>query len=67
MTGPGLQQEEALRLLGRDPECAAIERLLEDARAGAGGALVVRGKPGMPRLRRDIVSRSRSVMAQPGI
>jgi len=36
-----------LRLLGRDRECAAIDRLLDDARAGAGGALVVRGEAGI--------------------
>jgi DNA-binding CsgD family transcriptional regulator len=35
------------RLLGRDPECAVIDRLLEDARAGVGGALVVRGEAGI--------------------
>jgi DNA-binding CsgD family transcriptional regulator len=45
MAGPGLQQ--ASRLLGREPECAAIDTLLEDARAGSGGALVVRGEPGI--------------------
>jgi DNA-binding CsgD family transcriptional regulator len=45
MAGPGLQQ--ASHLLGRDPECAAIDRLLDDARAGAGRALVVRGEPGI--------------------
>ena len=43
--GPG--PARILRLLGRDPECAAIDRLLDDARAGAGGALVVRGEPGI--------------------
>jgi DNA-binding CsgD family transcriptional regulator len=36
-----------LRLLGRESECAAIGTLLENARAGAGGALVVRGEPGI--------------------
>jgi DNA-binding CsgD family transcriptional regulator len=45
MAGPGLQQ--ASRLLGRDPECAAIDSLLEGARSGTGGALVVRGEPGI--------------------
>jgi DNA-binding CsgD family transcriptional regulator len=45
MAGPGLQQ--ASRLLGRDAECAAIDRLLADARAGAGGALVIRGEAGI--------------------
>lgn len=46
MTGPGLQRQ-AVRLLGRDRECAVIDALLADARAGAGGALVVRGEPGI--------------------
>jgi DNA-binding CsgD family transcriptional regulator len=45
MAGPGLQQ--ASQLLGREAECAVIDRLLGDARAGAGGALVVRGEPGI--------------------
>jgi hypothetical protein len=36
-----------LRLLGRDAERAAIDALLEDARAGAGGSLVVRGEAGI--------------------
>src|SRR5215469_13398555 len=45
MAGPGLQQ--ASRLLGRESECAAIDRLLDDACAGTGGALVVRGEPGI--------------------
>ena len=45
MAGPGLQQ--ASRLLGRDAECAVIDRLLEDARGGAGGALVIRGEAGI--------------------
>jgi hypothetical protein len=44
MAGPGLQQ--ASRLFGRDAECAAIDRLLADARAGAGGALVIQGEAG---------------------
>ena len=46
MAGPGLQQQ-ASRLLGRESECAAIDGLLENARAGMGGALVVRGEPGI--------------------
>jgi DNA-binding CsgD family transcriptional regulator len=46
MTGPGLRQQ-AVRLLGRDRECAAIDALLQEARAGAAGALVVRGEPGI--------------------
>ena len=35
------------RLPGREQECAAVDRLLADARAGAAGALVVRGDPGI--------------------
>jgi hypothetical protein len=46
MTGPGLQQQ-AVPLLGRDRECAAIDALLRDARVGAAGALVVRGEAGI--------------------
>ena len=44
--GAGLQQQ-ASRLLGRESECAAIDGLLGDARAGIGGALVVRGEAGI--------------------
>jgi hypothetical protein len=47
MAGLGLQQEGVLRLLGRERECAAVDGLLEDARAGTGGALVVRGEAGI--------------------
>jgi DNA-binding CsgD family transcriptional regulator len=47
MAGPGLQERESPPLLGRDPECAAIDRLLDDARAGNGAALVVRGEAGI--------------------
>jgi len=46
MTGPEAQLAGPL-LLGREPECAAIDKLLEDARAGAGGALIVRGEAGI--------------------
>src|SRR6516162_3558541 len=46
MTGPG-PQLAGPGLLGREPECAAVGRLLEDARAGTGGALVVRGEAGI--------------------
>jgi predicted ATPase len=46
MTGP-TPQLAGPRLLGREAECAAIDRLLDDARAGSGGALVVRGEPGI--------------------
>src|SRR5215469_10296091 len=45
MTGRGVQQ--APPLLGREPECAAIDKLLDDARAGTGGALVIRGEAGI--------------------
>ena len=34
-------------LLGRAAECARIERLLADARAGTSGALVIGGDPGV--------------------
>jgi predicted ATPase len=46
MTGP-TPQLAGPRLLGREAECAAIDRLLDDARAGSGGALVVRGEAGI--------------------
>jgi DNA-binding CsgD family transcriptional regulator len=36
-----------LRLIGRDAELATLDRLLEAARAGEGGSLVVRGPPGL--------------------
>jgi DNA-binding CsgD family transcriptional regulator len=45
MAGAGLQQ--AAQLLGREAECAVIDRLLDEARAGAGAALVVRGEAGI--------------------
>src|SRR3954454_9526727 len=34
-------------LRGRDTECAVIDRLLDAARSGESGALVVRGEPGI--------------------
>jgi hypothetical protein len=46
MTGPRPQLAGPW-LLGRQAECAAIDRLLGDARAGSGGALVVRGEAGI--------------------
>jgi hypothetical protein len=46
MTGPA-PQRAGPGLLGREAECAAVGRLLEDARAGSGGALVVRGEAGI--------------------
>ena len=33
-------------VIGRDGELAAIDRLLDGARSGGSGALVVRGEPG---------------------
>ena len=36
-----------VRLPGREQECPVIDRLLADACAGAAGALVVRGEPGI--------------------
>lgn len=46
MGGLGLQQQSS-PLLGREAECAAIDSALEGARAGIGGALVVRGEAGI--------------------
>ena len=37
----------ARALLGRSVECASLDRVLEDARAGRGCVLVVRGEPGV--------------------
>ncbi|MGH3139154.1 MAG: ATP-binding protein, partial [Gaiellales bacterium] len=34
-------------LVGRGDECLRIDRLLDDAREGHGGALVVSGEPGI--------------------
>src|ERR1700739_526295 len=45
MAGVGLQR--AGRLAGSESECAAIDGLLDEARAGVGGALVVRGEAGI--------------------
>jgi DNA-binding CsgD family transcriptional regulator/tetratricopeptide (TPR) repeat protein len=38
---------DAARLVGRAIECRQVERLLEDAKAGHSGVLVVRGEPGI--------------------
>src|SRR5262249_60067411 len=46
MASPGLQQP-AVQLLGRERECAVIDRVLADAGGGAGGALAVRGEAGI--------------------
>src|SRR5215469_3194894 len=46
MAGPGLPRQP-VQVLGRGRECAALDSLLADARAGAAGALVVRGEPGI--------------------
>src|SRR5215217_8049850 len=37
----------ARMLVGRQPECERIEALLDQARAGDGGVLAVRGTPGV--------------------
>ena len=47
MTGPRLHETQSPRLLGRDAECAAIDKLLASACAGSGAALVVRGEAGI--------------------
>src|ERR1700722_3007223 len=36
-----------MTLVGRDAECAAVDRLRQLVRAGASGAIVVRGEPGI--------------------
>jgi DNA-binding CsgD family transcriptional regulator len=36
-----------MTLVGRDAECAVVDRLLRDVRDGASGSLVVRGEPGI--------------------
>jgi DNA-binding CsgD family transcriptional regulator len=46
-TRPRQAAGASLVLVGRDRECAAIDELLEGARAGESGALVVRGEPGI--------------------
>jgi hypothetical protein len=46
MASPELQQP-AVQLLGRERECAVIDRVLADAGCGVGGALVVRGEAGI--------------------
>jgi hypothetical protein len=59
MAGAGLQQ--ALRLVGREAECAAVDRLLEDARVGVGGLRRSRGLA--PRRRYSVGSRPASCLS----
>src|ERR1700710_1931301 len=46
LTAPGRSAPEVLMLRGRQDECAVLDGLLEGARAGRSGTLVVRGEPG---------------------
>src|SRR6516164_4972653 len=46
MAGFGLQHR-AVQLLGRERECAVIDRVLENANRGVSDALVVRGEAGI--------------------
>ena len=50
-----------MRLLGRERERAALDRLVESARDGSGGALVVHGEPGVGKtaLLEDSVEKDR--------
>jgi hypothetical protein len=43
----GRSAPQGLKLRGRQDECAVLEGLLEDARAGRSGALLVRGEAGV--------------------
>src|SRR4030081_3568978 len=49
MIGPEMSEEPspARRLLGREHQRVALDRLLEAARGGHGGVLVVHGEPGV--------------------
>ncbi|MHB8235139.1 MAG: AAA family ATPase, partial [Solirubrobacteraceae bacterium] len=49
MAGPeaSVTTSSAPRLLGRQRQCVALDRLLEDARGGQGGGLVLHGEPGV--------------------
>ena len=40
-------KEPTTALIGRERECGRLERLIHDARNGAGGCLVLRGEPGI--------------------
>jgi predicted ATPase len=46
MPGPGPQQR-AVQLLGRERECAAIDRVLAGAHGGSSATLVLRGEAGI--------------------
>jgi DNA-binding CsgD family transcriptional regulator len=46
-TAAAARRAAANGLLGRDPECALLERLLDRARGGKSGALVLLGEPGI--------------------
>jgi hypothetical protein len=46
MPGPGAEQR-AVQLLGRERECAAIDRMLADAHGGISATLVLRGEAGI--------------------
>src|SRR4051812_32435642 len=45
--GPMAPDGRGPPLLGRAEECAQLERLLDDVRAGSSAVLVVRGEPGI--------------------
>jgi predicted ATPase len=47
MADPGPGRVGVSCLVGRERECAAVDGLLRDARAGMGGSLVVRGEAGI--------------------
>jgi len=47
MTSFDDERDNAWPLLGRERECAVIDGLLDGARSGVSGALVIRGEPGI--------------------
>lgn len=47
LSPPGQSIYDGAMLLGRESECARIDALLEAARQGSSGALVLRGEPGI--------------------
>jgi hypothetical protein len=60
----------ARALLGRSAECASLDRVLADARAGRGCVLVVRGEPGVGKsvlLDRTVEWHLRKVFTKLGI